>query len=366
VQDREAIRERTGTHVDGPLFETDIGDAGEWPFVSIIIPTWREALYIQKCLESILQMSYPPHRMEVLVVDGMSADGTREIVRRMAEQFPQIRLLDNAERLQAPGLNRGILASRGGIIIRMDAHCEYGPDYARQCVRLLKTTDSDNVGGPQRPKARTFFQRMVAIALGSKLGTGGAAYKHGRDGYVDTVFLGAFKREILRRVGLFDPGAITNEDAEINQRIVASGGKIYLSSSIECYYYPRDSVKSLFTQYFKYGRGRARTALKLKSVLRLSSFAPFLFIFGTAGLLALGLLAAPLLWAGLGALAAYLLALFGEGAIHAARQNWRCAYMLPLIFATTHFSHALGVAWGLLYYTCNPDWKHTRPPALAE
>jgi succinoglycan biosynthesis protein ExoA len=264
-------------------------------------------------------------------------------------------------------LNRGILVSRGSIIIRMDAHCEYGPDYVRKCVEMLKTTGSDNVGGPQRPKARTFFQRMVSIALGSKLGTGGAAYKHGKDGYVDTVFLGAFKREALKRVGLFDPGAITNEDAEINQRIIASGGKIYLSSKIECYYYPRESVKSLFVQYFKYGRGRARTVLKHKNVLRLSSFAPFLFVFGTAAMLALGaLLYAPLLWAGLGALAFYVTALFGEGARLALKNEWRCAFMLPLIFATTHVSHALGVAWGLIYYALNPDWKRKGPPPLRE
>ena len=360
--------EKIGTSGRSPLLEPPPDHNDRWPLVSIVLPTWREERYIQTCLECILGQDYPAHRLEVLVVDGMSDDRTREIVRGFSKQHPQIRLLDNRDRLQSPGLNLGIQASRGSIVVRMDAHSEYAPDYIRKCVETLRLTGSDNVGGPQRPRARNFFQRMVACALDSRLGTGGAAFRHaGRDGYVDTVFPGAFRREALRRVGLFDPGAITNEDAEINQRIIESGGKIYLNSDIQCYYYPRESFRSLAWQYFRYGRGRARTFLKHRNVLRISSFVPFLFVFGCLSLLLLGLIFSAALWAAGGLLGVYALGLLGESARLAVRQDdWHCTLWLPPIFAASHVPHAFGVAWGLAYYTFNPDWKRLAPPALRE
>lgn len=342
-------------------------DDGNVPIVSVILPTWCEEKYIERCLCSILNQSYPLHRMEVLVVDGMSTDETRSIVRRIAANYPQVKLLDNPQRLQAPGMNKAITASCGTIIIRADAHSEYGPTYIRTCVNTLLTTGADNVGGPQRPKARTPFQRLMALALNSKLGTGGAPCRHeGKDGYVDTVFPGAFRRQALQRVGLFDPGAITNEDAEINQRIIASGGKVYLSSKIECYYYPRDSIKALAIQYFRYGRGRARTLLKHGQVLRVSSFLPFLFVSGTLSLLLIGAFFTPALYAGIAALALYAGCVLAEGARVARRHGASCLYALPAIFSTMHFSHAAGVGWGLLYYGFNRDWTRYAPPILQQ
>ena len=342
-------------------------ESGNYPLVSVILPTWREERYIERCLSSILNQDYPLVRMEVLVVDGMSTDETRNIVRRIAANYPQVKLLDNPDRLQAPGLNKAIAASRGTIIVRADAHSEYGPTYIRTCVQTLQKTGADNVGGPQRPKARTAFQRFMAYALNSRLGTGGAPCRHeGKDGYVDTVFPGAFRRQALQRVGLFDPGAITNEDAEINQRIIASGGKVYLSSSIECYYYPRDSIKALAIQYFRYGRGRARTVLKHGHVLRVSSFLPFLFISGMLALIAAGAFFTPLLWAGLGMLALYVSGVMAESVRLAVQNGWRCLLSVPAIFATMHFTHAFGVGWGLLYYGIKRDWIRCSPPILQQ
>jgi len=355
---------RPGSGDFGPAIEIR-DEGGSLPLVSIVLPTWCEEKYIESCLRSVLNQKYPIFRMEILVVDGLSPDRTREIVKRMSTEFPQIRLLDNPERLQSFGLNRAIQASHGTIIIRMDAHSEYGPDYIRTCVETLRRTGADNVGGPQRPKARNFFQRMIAHGLGSRLGTGGAPCRHdGKDGFVDTVFPGAFRRQALQRVGLFDPGAITNEDAEINQRIIASGGKVYLSSSIECYYFPRESVTSLFIQYFRYGRGRARTVLKHGQILRLSSFLPFLFFSAIVGLLALSLLLPQAAWGAAGLAALYATALVAEGVRVATKTEWACAALLPIVFATMHLSHAAGVAWGVLYYSHNPDWMHTSPPLL--
>ncbi|HEY3323207.1 MAG TPA: glycosyltransferase family 2 protein [Planctomycetota bacterium] len=342
-------------------------DGGNLPLVSIVIPTWCEERYIADCLHSILAQDYPVSRMEILVVDGMSPDRTREIVKRIGTTCPQIRLLDNPERLQAAGLNRAISMSRGNFILRIDAHAEYASDYVRTCVETLRETGADNVGGPQLPKARTFFQKMVAFALHSPLGTGGAPCRsEGKDGYVDTVFPGAFRRQTLQRVGLFDPGAITNEDAEINQRIIASGGRIYLNSAIKCFYYPRESLRGLARQYFRYGRGRARTVLKHGQFLRLGSFLPFAFFTGLLCLLLLGLFWTPGLWLAAAAAGMYAAGIIAEGARMAIKHQWACAFMLPLVFVTLHLSHAVGVAWGLLYYSSNPDWIHLNPPLLQQ
>ena len=180
----------------------------------------------------------------------------------------------------------------GDVFVRMDVHCEYAPDYVRKCVETLERTGADNVGGAQRAKAQTFFQRALCAALTSPLGVGGAKYRSAdAEGFVDTVFLGAFRRRVFETVGLWDPGAITNEDAELNQRILDSGGQIYLSRDIVVHYFPRDSFQTLAKQYYKYGRGRARTLLKLGSFPNLRPLAPFAMVVGAAALVAL-----PPLW----------------------------------------------------------------------
>src|SRR5262249_55567236 len=162
------------------------------------------------------------------------------------------------ERLQAAGMNHVIRRARGDVIVRMDVHAEYASDYLSRCIEVLERTGADNVGGAQRARAESRFQRALCAALSSPLGVGGASYRSDKgEGWVDTVFLGAFRRRVFERIGLYDPRAITNEDAELNQRILASGGRVYLSKQIVVHYYPRDSFRALAKQYYKYGRGRA-------------------------------------------------------------------------------------------------------------
>src|SRR5580704_1096861 len=192
------------------------------PFVTIAMPCLDEERFIEACLASVRRQDYPPDRYEILIADGGSTDATRAIIGRLAGLDPRIRLIDNPERIQAPAMNRMIRAARGEIVVRMDVHCEYGDDYVRRCVEALERTNADNVGGAQRARAKTFFQRALCAALESPLGVGGAKYR-GADfeGFVDTVFLGAYRRRVFERIGLYDPKAVTNEDAELNQRIIS-------------------------------------------------------------------------------------------------------------------------------------------------
>ena len=321
--------------------------------VTIAMPAFNEERYIEACIRSVQAQDYPADRIEILVADGRSTDRTREILAELTAEDPRIRMIDNPDRLQAAGLNQLIRAARGEIVVRMDVHCEYTPSYVRTCVETLAATGADNVGGAQRAKARSPFQAALCAALGSPVGVGGARYRDATaEGFVDTVFLGAFKKKIFETIGLYDPKAITNEDAELNQRLLASGGKIYLSRAIEVHYYPRDSFATLAKQYWKYGRGRARTLLKLGRFPTLRPLIPFAMVVGATALIVV-----PLLWPiAPAAFAAYALLTGAEAVRVGAPLGPAGIATAWAIFPVLHASHGAGFASGLLHYLRKPDW----------
>jgi succinoglycan biosynthesis protein ExoA len=327
--------------------------SSELPFVTIAMPSFNEERHIEGCIRSVQEQDYPSDRIEILVADGRSTDRTREVLARLAEADPRIRVVDNPDKLQAAGLNRIIRQARGDVIVRMDVHCEYAPGYVSACVDVMRRTGADNVGGAQRARATTRFQRALCAALASPLGVGGAAYRSAEnEGYVDTVFLGAFRRSVFEAVGMYDERAITNEDAELNQRLLAAGGKIYLSREIEVHYVPRDSFRKLAIQYFKYGQGRARTLLKHGKLPRLRPLVPFFLTAGGALLLA----TSPVQPLTLPAFAAYAL-VTGVEAVRVGRQaGWSAVPIVWAIFPTLHLSHGYGFARGLVRYGLRPDW----------
>lgn len=323
------------------------------PRVTIAMPAYNEEHYIEACIASVQAQDYPRHLIEILVADGRSTDRTRDILAQLAAADPRIHVIDNPARLQAAGLGQMVKQSTGDIIVRMDVHCEYATDYVRRCVETLERTGADNVGGAQRARARTRFQRALCAALQSPLGVGGARYRSAdAEGFVDTVFLGAFRRRVFETIGLWDPGAITNEDAELNQRILDSGGQIYLSRDIVVHYFPRDSFRSLARQYFRYGIGRARTLLKLGAFPTLRPVAPFAMVVGAAALLVI-----PPLWpVAPAAFAGYLLATGAEAVRVGAREGAAAIPTVWAIFPVLHVSHGVGFAAGLLRYLRAPDW----------
>jgi glycosyltransferase involved in cell wall biosynthesis len=318
------------------------------------MPCLDEEGYIEACLRSVLAQDYPRDRLEILVADGGSSDRTRELVARIGEEDPRVVLLDNPGRIQAAGMNEIIRRARGDVIVRMDVHCEYAADYVRRCAEALAQTGADNVGGAQRARARTPFQRALCTALGSPLGVGGARYRSAsQEGFVDTVFLGAFRREVFERVGLYDPHAITNEDAELNQRILAAGGKVWLSRDVVVHYFPRDDRRKLARQYFRYGQGRARTLLKHGGLPSPRPLIPFFMVVAGALLAVTTPLHGLTGWA----VAAYA-ALTGVEAVRVGRGlGARGVATVWSIFPVLHVSHGLGVAAGLVHYLRHPDWS---------
>ena len=328
------------------------------PFVTIAIPCFNEERHIAACLEDVLAQDYPEDRFEVLVADGMSTDRTREALREITERHPgRMRVLDNPRRLQAPAMNAMIAAARGEVIVRMDVHARYAPDYVRQCVAVLDETGADNVGGAQRAVPETWFQRALCAALESPLGVGGARYRDAdMEGFVDTVFLGAFRRKVLNRVGGYDDNAVTNEDAELNQRILDAGGKVFLSRKIVVYYMPRDSFRALAKQYFKYGKGRARTLLKHKRYPTIRPALPFLMVVGGVTMLVVPplRLLAPI------AFGLYGMTALAEGLRVSRRRGLALAPVVAAIFPVLHVSHGVGFATGLVQYALQPDWSEAQ------
>jgi glycosyltransferase involved in cell wall biosynthesis len=312
------------------------------------MPCLNEAGFIEACVQSVRSQTYPSDCLEILIADGGSSDGTRETLARLAGGDDRIRVIDNPERIQSVGLNRILAQARGDVIVRMDVHCEYAPDYVQKCVEVLERTGADNVGGAQRCRGRGAFEKAVCAALRSPLGVGGAAYRNpDKEGYVDTVFLGAYRKSVFDRIGPWDPAAITNEDAELNQRLVAAGGRIHLSREIVVHYSPRSSFGALARQYYRYGRGRARTLRKHGRFLSLRPALPFLAV--TAGLVLLA--ASPWTRLPLYVFSLAALALAAEAIRVGLPGGLRRVAIVGTILPTIVISHAAGFGAGLFSAT---------------
>jgi len=255
------------------------GKAKGLPFVSIIIPMMNEEKYISQCLQSIVKQKYPKELMEVLVIDGMSEDSSRRIVMEFSKRYPYIVLLDNVKRKTTFALNKGISESKGDIIIRVDAHCYLEPDYIIQCIEALRRSKADNVGGLMRPIGINFIGRAIALAMSSPFGVGGGKFHYKENEmFTDTVYLGAYKREVFDKIGMYDEELHYSEDDELNYRLLKGGGKIFLTPKIRSYYYCRSSIPSFWRQYYNYGYGKVRTLRKHRGLASWRHFVPPAFV----------------------------------------------------------------------------------------
>lgn len=250
------------------------------PRVSVVMVCYNEEKFIAKAIESLAD-DYFRKNCELVIVDGMSNDGTQDIIHSFIRQGLPLRLLENKKKLQAYGLNLGISKALGDIIVRADAHCLYPPEYIKKCVKLLEATGASNVGGMMLPQGTKMVQKAISFAMLHPVGVGDAKFHLGNfSGYVDTVYLGTFRKKLFDEIGLYDPNCPTNEDAELNLRILKSGRKIYLDSSIKVVYFPRESLKALAIQYYKYGRGRCYTTLKHKKITSFRQIGPVILVIG--------------------------------------------------------------------------------------
>ena len=224
------------------------------PTVTVAVPVLNESAHIEECLRSIVAQTYPTIA-EVLVIDGGSDDDTPSL----ASAFPKVRLLENPRRIQAAALNLAIDQGRGEVLVRVDGHCRLAPDYVERCVEALAETGAAMVGGSMAPVGEGWIGKGIAAALGSRLGAGPARFHTGgASGFVDTVYLGAFRRQLAREAGGYAGDMAINEDAEFAVRMRPHGG-IWFDPRISSTYTPRRSLRQLARQFYRYGKGRAET-----------------------------------------------------------------------------------------------------------
>jgi glycosyltransferase involved in cell wall biosynthesis len=249
------------------------------PIVSIICPIRNEENYISLCIDSILEQTIQQDRIEIIVVDGMSIDRTRSILKSYCMRLANIKLFDNEKLRVTTGFNIGLINARGDIIIRVDGHAKLASLYIEKCISYLKKTGADCVGGVIESINNTKSGKAIALAMSSKFGVGNSYFRTSqKEGYVDTVAFGAYKRDVFNRIGILDEELIGADDDEFNYRLRHSGGRIYMTPEIRASYYTRSDFKKLWHQYFGYGFWKVRVMQKHFKMMQPRQFIPALFI----------------------------------------------------------------------------------------
>jgi glycosyltransferase involved in cell wall biosynthesis len=336
------------------------------PVVSLIVAARNEEGFIGRCLDSIVATTYPRDRLEVLVVDGMSEDRTREIVEDYAARHPCIRLLDNPKKHATAAFNAGITAARGEILMILGAHAAYAPWYVERCVRTLLRSGADNVGGIWRivPRDGTLVGLAIALASASAFGSGDAYTKRGIRGprLVDTVFGGCYRREVFERIGLFDERLARSQDFDFNLRLRRAGGKIVMDPEIICTYFVRSTLPEFWRHNLDDGFWTFYPLRYGRRTFTLRHVVPLVFVVGLGGAALLAPFSRPLGAAALGVLGAYIVATVGASAAIAVRHR-RIGLLaaLPVVFAARHVGHGIGALGGLFRAAASADvWRGVR------
>jgi glycosyltransferase involved in cell wall biosynthesis len=324
----------------------------EWPFVSVIMPIRNEADFIQKAIESVLQNDYPHDRLEILVVDGMSDDGTRRIVTDIANRDSRVLMLDNPKKIVPYAMNIGLRQIKGDLFARVDGHATVAPDFLSSSVKcLLETRGAWLVGGYIETTSDTFIGKAISAAMQSAVGVGNAMFRRGDyEGWVDTLAFGMHHRWILDKIGFFDEELVRNQDDDFNFRVIQAGGKIWLSKNIKSTYYSRSSLKKLWRQYFQYGFWRIRTIQKHGQPATLRQLAPMLLVLSLLGFGILSFVHPLFGWLLAAELSVYALGLVA-GMIDVGRKSFfKYTVIAPLIFTILHFGYGIGSLWGIVRF----------------
>lgn len=324
----------------------------ELPFVSVIMPVRNEAEFLERSLGAVFAQDYPVDRMEILVADGMSTDGTRDMVLRLRESHGNVALVDNPGGIVPTGMNAALALARGEVVVRVDGHCEIATDYVSRCVAHLAEPGVDGVGGPVETVGETPSARAIARAMSSRFGVGDSRFRTSGQttSQADTVPFPAYPRVLIDRAGLYDEELVRNQDDEYNYRLRKLGARLLLAGDVRSRYFSRSSFKSLWRQYFQYGYWKVRVLQKHPAQMRPRQFVPPALVAGLSATAAgsFFLPAARLLLVGGGALYATAAAV---AALSTARNDgWRLAGKIGLAFAILHLSYGSGFLWGLIRF----------------
>lgn len=251
--------------------------------ISIIIPVYNEGLYISDTVDSLLNQN-TSYNHEIIIVDGMSTDGTRKIIQDKINRNPNkiIKLFDNKKRIVSSGFNIGLTNSVGDIIIRVDGHSKLDKSYIKNCILILKEVNADCVGGTTEHKSNNFIGSIITKAQTSNFGTGGVVFRKNinKGMYTDTLAFGAYKREVFNKIGGYDEELVRNQDDEFNFRLIQSGGKIWIDPRIKSIYFNRSSTFKLAKQYFQYGFYKLFVMRKRNGIASIRHIIPGFFVLG--------------------------------------------------------------------------------------
>jgi len=322
----------------------------EVPSVTLIVAMRNEQQHIGRVVASLLAQDYPRDRLEVLFMDGTSTDQTREIVEAAIRDRPLFKLVENPARIQSIGWNLGIERATGEIVGILSGHTELAPDYTSAAVAALLRTRADLVGGPARGESETIVGNAIALALATPFGVGGATFRYATtECETDTAFMGLCRRSLYERIGGFDPELVRNQDDEFSYRLLEQGGRIVTDPAIKSLYRNRATLRSLWKQYFDYGRWKVRVMQKHPGQMRPRHFAPPLFVAG----LAATMLVPPAFALATTAYTAATCAVSISLAARAKRAD--VLPYLPAAFAILHVGYGAGFLKGLLQF--RGRWK---------
>ncbi|MGE5760005.1 MAG: glycosyltransferase family 2 protein [Gemmatimonadota bacterium] len=317
-----------------------------FPLVTIVVPCRNEERYIVECLDSILACDYPPDRLEVLVVDGMSDDGTRTVLAEYAARNPLVRVLDNPRRITPVALHLAIRAARGEVIVRMDAHVVYPRNYVSRLVAALDEFGADNVGAVLRtlPANQTAMAKAIAIGMSHPFGVGTSYFRIGTDQprWVDTIAFFCIRRATFDRVGMFDEELIRHQDGEFNARLIRSGGRILLIPDVVSYYYARATLRQVGRMFYQYGYFKPLVAKKLGRFMTVRQLIPPGFVLALVATAVAALLWKPaLLLFGLVA-GSYAAVVLGSALQTAIKQGPAVGSALAAVLPVIHVSYGAG------------------------
>jgi len=320
--------------------------------ITIIIPCFNEEKYIAACLDSVLNFDYNQKHMEIFVVDGMSNDNTREIVKEYEKKCNIIKLIDNIKRTVPIAMNIGIKMSSGDYICRLDAHAIYPKDYLLKLLKWSQKLDADNVGAVWLTDVKNKTKKSNAIkkVLSHKLGVGNSNFRIGSNDIkeVDTVPFGFFKREVFDKYGFYDERLTRNQDIELNKRIKKGGGKIYLIPFVKCTYFAREDFYSLAKNNFANGKWNILTAYYTKKLnsLSLRHFIPLIFVFSIIFPIILSLFDGRFIYISISILLVYFMVIF----LVSYKLKDENTDFLNIVksFLTLHVSYGIGSLMGII------------------
>ena len=329
------------------------------PAISVIVPMRNEAEAICGCLESLLSQTIPISEYEIVVVDGMSDDGSYALVSNLQARFPNVVLLTNPARVMPAGMNIGLSNACAPVVVVAGAHTSYPSSYLENCLAYLDKTGADVVGGPLLTTAldHSFVPRMICAILSSRFGVGNAAFRTGmKEGWVDTVPYGAYRKQVFERCGIYNERLVRAQDSELHARIRHNGGRIYQTPALLTHYHPVSTFRALWRKAFLDGEWQCFAAVQNPQSFSLRRFVPALMLLLLFGASVLAFFV-PGVWLVLAILfLSYILTGIFFGSTQTGRSDLLTRFALPFCAFPFHVCYGAGTLVGLL--------RARREPAL--